>query len=71
MALTVEITQDGSQVSCLIGPNLMTGIAGFGDDVSEAMHTLAYELEEYATIESIEAALKRSAETGKMPRPQP
>jgi len=71
MALTVNITQDGSQVSCLIGPDLMTGIAGFGDTVADAMHALAYDLEEYTSIESIEAALERASHTGTPPRSQP
>ncbi len=71
MSLKVEITQDGSQVCCLLGDSLMTGIAGFGDTVNEALHSLARETAEYDTIETLEAALKRSAETGEIVRPQP
>jgi len=70
MALTISVTQDGSQVCALIGPDLMSGIAAFGNNVPDALQTLLYEIEQYdGTIEHIERSLERAGQERKPPRP--
>jgi hypothetical protein len=37
----IQLFQDGNQIGALAGPNLVEGIAGFGDSVHEALRDLA------------------------------
>ena len=40
----IRITKDGDQYCALIGEDLMSGIAGFGDSISAAVSDLATEI---------------------------
>jgi flagellar basal body P-ring protein FlgI len=56
----VEITQDGNKACALIGSDLMVGIAGFGDTLTEALRDLANELDkgDYHTVNSLSLIVK-------------
>ena len=41
----IEVTLDGNKWCALLGENLQEGLAGFGDTPSEALRSLADEVE--------------------------
>jgi len=43
--MTVRVFPDGDEICALVGPNLMTGTAGFGTDASSALRALAQQLD--------------------------
>ena len=42
---TVMLMRDGTEIVALLGPNLQTGICGFGDTVIDALRDLVDEME--------------------------
>ena len=40
----IRLSWDGSQICALIGPDLVQGVAGFGDSVHDALRDLAANL---------------------------
>jgi len=43
--MIITLSQDGNQVCALYGVNLQEGIAGFGDNIPDALRALANEWE--------------------------
>lgn len=51
----VKIFKDGNSFCALIGNDVMDGVVGFGDTISEALDELSGELEEQGyTLEELE-----------------
>jgi hypothetical protein len=42
---TVALMRDGNQIVAMLGPDLQTGIGGFGDTAADALRDLAAQIE--------------------------
>ena len=51
--MIITLSQDGNQVCALYGVNLQEGIAGFGDNIPDALRALANEWEREKGNETI------------------
>jgi hypothetical protein len=51
--MIITLSQDGNQVCALFGDDLQKGIAGFGDNIPEALRALANEWEQERGLECL------------------
>jgi hypothetical protein len=42
---TVALMRDGNQIVAMLGPDLQTGVGGFGDTAADALRDLAAQME--------------------------